>query len=73
MSALNDTPQIQENGLYRMREFTAAVKVSREKLRQLSKQGKAPKPIRMGNRCTLYSGKSILKFIADPLNYCEEV
>lgn len=47
--------------------------VSREKFRQLSKEGRAPQPERMGIRITYYDNQELLKWLADPVNYRAEV
>ena len=46
--------------------------VCRETFRRLSLQGKAPKPIRMGIRCTFYQNKELHRFLANPLEYRSE-
>lgn len=43
--------------------------VSREKFRQLSLVGRAPKPEREGTRCTFYDNPELHKWLADPINY----
>lgn len=49
------------------------IPVSREKFRQLSKEGKAPRPERLGIRCTFYDNQELHRWLADPLNYRVEV
>ena len=34
--------------------------------------GRAPKPIRMGIRCTFYRNQELHKFLVDPLGYKSE-
>lgn len=43
--------------------------VSRETFRKLSKEGKAPKPERMGVRCTFFDNAELHRWLADPINY----
>jgi prophage regulatory protein len=43
--------------------------VSRETFRKLSLQGNAPKPERMGIRCTYYDNAELHKWLSDPANY----
>ena len=43
--------------------------VSRETFRKLSLVGKAPRPERMGVRCTYYDNAELHKWLADPLTY----
>ena len=47
--------------------------VSKEKFRQLSKEGRAPQPERMGIRCTYFDNQELHKWLADPINYRAEV
>ena len=43
--------------------------VSRETFRQLSKDGRAPQPERMGIRCTFFDNAELHRWLADPVNY----
>lgn len=45
--------------------------VSRETFRKLSKEGKAPRPERMGVRCTFFDNAELHRWLADPINYRE--
>jgi hypothetical protein len=56
-------------GKSRFSNFKAFCPFSREKFRQLALEGKAPKPERMGIRCTYYDNAELHRFLADPLNY----
>jgi predicted DNA-binding transcriptional regulator AlpA len=58
-------------GMSRFSQFKKFLPLSREKFRQLSKAGKAPKAIRMGTRLTMYENKEIHRFLANPLGYKE--
>lgn len=66
---LDTLPKI---GMSRFSQFKKFLPLSREKFRQLSKAGKAPKGIRMGSRLTMYSNEELHRFLANPLGY-EEV
>jgi prophage regulatory protein len=57
------------SGMSRFSQFKKFLPLSREKFRQLSHQGRAPKPIRMGSRLTMYSNQELHRFLADPLGY----
>ena len=57
------------DGMSRFSQFKKFLPISKEKFRQLSKDGKAPKPIRMGLRCTFYKNQELHRFLSDPLNY----
>lgn len=46
--------------------------ISRETFRKLSKVGKAPKPERLGIRCTYYDNAELHKWLSDPANYSAE-
>ena len=59
-------------GKSRYAQFKKYSPVSREKFRQLSKLGKAPKPERMGIRCTFYDNQELHRWLADPVNYRAE-
>ncbi len=56
-------------GKSRFSNFKKFCPFSREKFRQLSKAGKAPRPERLGIRCTFYDNKELHRFLADPINY----
>lgn len=56
-------------GKSRFSQFKKFIPISREKFRQLSKQGKAPQPERMGIRCTFYDNAELHRWLADPVNY----
>jgi predicted DNA-binding transcriptional regulator AlpA len=60
------------DGMSRWSQFKKFLPISREKFRQLSKEGRAPKPIRLGIRCTFYSNNELHRFFHDPLNYRSE-
>ena len=63
---IKDLPDI---GMSRFSNFKSLIPFSREKFRQLSKAGKAPQPIRMGCRLTMYDNKELHRFIANPVDY----
>ena len=56
-------------GKSRFSAFKQFSPVSREKFRQLSLQGRAPQPERLGIRCTYYDNAELHKWLADPINY----
>ncbi|MCA7893559.1 transcriptional regulator [Burkholderia cepacia] len=45
------------------------VGVSRETWRKLCRTGKAPRPIRLSPRCTVWSNDQMHAYLADPLGY----
>jgi prophage regulatory protein len=60
------------DGCSRWSQFAPFSPVCRETFRRLSIEGKAPKPIRMGIRCTFYRNQELHKFLADPIGYKSE-
>lgn len=56
-------------GKSRFSAFKQYSPVSRETFRKLSLAGKAPKPERLGIRCTFYSNAELHRWLADPINY----
>ena len=72
MTSKNDLPEpklLPHDGCSRWSQFAEFSPVGREKFRQLSIEGKAPTPIRIGIRCTFYQNRELHKFLADPLTY----
>jgi len=57
------------DGLSRWGQFQRFSPVCRETFRRLSMEGRAPKPIRMGIRCTMYRNSDLHRWLADPVNY----
>jgi len=57
------------DGMSRWSQFKSFSPICRETFRRLSKNGRAPQPIRMGIRCTFYSNRELHKFLNDPLGY----
>ena len=57
------------DGMSRFSQFKKFLPISREKFRQLVRDGKAPQAVRMGIRCTMWHNREIHQFLADPLNY----
>lgn len=60
-------------GKSRFKQIQPFLPISREKFRQLVRQGKAPQPVYLGSRCAMYSNAELHKFLADPVNYRAEV
>lgn len=56
-------------GLSRWHQIAPFVGVSRETWRKLCKAGRAPKPIRLSERCTVYNNKEVHRYLLDPLEY----
>ncbi|HJV07262.1 MAG TPA: hypothetical protein VJ642_08210 [Chromobacteriaceae bacterium] len=68
--AKNTTPNtLPVDGLSRWGAFKPFSPVCRETFRQLSREGRAPQPIRLSIRCTMYSNRELHRWLADPINY----
>ncbi|MBX9915836.1 MAG: transcriptional regulator [Nitrosomonas sp.] len=64
------TPEtLPATGKSRFSQFKKFIPVSREKFRQLCKEGRAPQPERMGIRCTFYDNAELHRWLADPISY----
>jgi len=61
--------QLPHLGRGRWQDIAPFVGVSREKWRQLVNEGKAPSPLRLTTRCTLYDFSAVHAWIADPANF----
>ena len=61
------------DGMSRFKQFQTFLPISRETWRKLVNEGKAPIPVRMGSRCTMWKNSDLHAFLADPLNYRAEV
>lgn len=57
------------DGMSRWSQFKLFSPFSREKWRQLVRDGEAPQPIRLGARLTMWRNSDLHEFLADPLNY----
>lgn len=65
MKELNISPE----GLYRWNEISKLLPVSRETWRQRMLAKQAPQSIRIGERCTVWRGADVLKWLQDPNGY----
>lgn len=57
------------DGMSRFSQLKTYLPFSREKWRQLVRDGKAPTPIKLGIRCTMWRNAELHQFLADPLSY----
>ncbi len=64
-----DLTTLPRDGVSRFAQLQPFISLSREKWRQLVRDGKAPPAIRMGARCTVYKNEEVHAWLADPLNY----
>lgn len=68
-SHLENIPVLPFTGRSRWNQIAPFVGVCRETWRQLCAAGKAPPPIRLSERVTLWDNTSVHAWIKDPLNY----
>lgn len=61
-----------KDGVSRFAQLSPFIGLSREKWRQLVRDGKAPAPIRLGTRCTVYQNAAVHAWLVDPVNYRAE-
>ncbi|MFT4068952.1 helix-turn-helix transcriptional regulator [Paraburkholderia sp.] len=59
-------------GLSKWAQIAPFLPVGRETWRKLTIAGKAPAPIRLSEKCTVYKNQEIHRYLADPLGYSAE-
>lgn len=69
MSAAAQITVLPAVGMSRWQQLQHVIPVSREKWRQLCMAGRAPAPIRLSERCTVYKNSEVHRWIADPIGY----
>ena len=57
------------DGMSRWSDIKHLIPVSKEKWRQLIRDGYAPPVTRVGIRCSFQSNREILRWLSDPLSY----
>jgi len=57
------------DGVSRFSQFQTFLPFSRETWRKLVRARKAPQPIKMGERCTVWKNSDIHAWLADPCGY----
>jgi hypothetical protein len=70
-----DDPRLKSlplTGLSTWSQLSPFLPFGREKWRQLSLAGRAPKRIQLNSRCTVWKNEECHKYLADPLNYRAE-
>ena len=68
--APQNLPQV---GMSRWEQLRHFIPVSRETWRQLVKAGRAPKPVRLTERCTMYDNGAVHRWLAAPTDFRAEV
>ena len=61
--------QLPFDGMSRFSQLKKFLPISREKWRQLVRDGKAPQPIKLGIRCTMWRNSELHIFLRDPAAY----
>lgn len=56
-------------GMSRWGHLRHFIPISRESWRKLVIAGKAPAPVKLTERCTMYSNGEVHRWLADPINY----
>lgn len=56
-------------GMCRWDTLSHFVPISRESWRKLVNAGKAPKPVKLSERCTMYPNAEVHRWLADPAAY----
>lgn len=56
-------------GMSRWMQLQHIIPVSREKWRQLVNAGRAPAPVRLSERCSMYPNAEVHRWLADPIGY----
>jgi predicted DNA-binding transcriptional regulator AlpA len=69
MSAVAHTQALPAVGMSRWQQLQHIIPVSRETWRQLCLAGRAPAPVRISERCTMYPNVEVHRWLADPVGY----
>lgn len=69
VNVVNAKSELPIDGFSRWADIKHIIPVSKEKWRQLSRDGFAPPIIRFGLRCSFQENREILRWLSDPLNY----
>jgi prophage regulatory protein len=59
-------------GMSRWRTLKLFVPISRESWRKLVNAGKAPRPVKLSERCSMWSNAEIHRWLEDPVSYRQE-
>ncbi|QWE17084.1 AlpA family transcriptional regulator [Polynucleobacter sp. AP-Nino-20-G2] len=57
------------DGMSRWSQIKSFVPISREKFRQMVRDGQAPQPVKLGIRCTMWRNAELHEFLNDPASY----
>lgn len=64
-------PVLLATGLSKWPQIQPFLPIGRETWRKLGLAGKAPRPIKLSETCSVYRNEQVLRWIADPLNYVD--
>ena len=64
-----DNKNLPTIGLSKWAQIAPFLPVGRETWRKMTLAGKAPQPIRLTEKCTVYKNEEVHKYLADPLGY----
>jgi predicted DNA-binding transcriptional regulator AlpA len=67
--ALPQAQTLPQVGMSRWNQLRHFIPVSLESWRKLVNAGKAPKPVKLSERCAMYSNAEVHRWISDPANY----
>lgn len=59
-------------GRSRWTQIQPFLPVCRETWRTMCREGRAPKPVRLSPRCTVWDNVEVHRWLTDPLGYCAE-
>lgn len=65
-------PKIDPDGLYRWKELSQFLPVSRDFWRRLVIAKKAPTPIKIGSRSKFWKGEDVMEWLQNPESYSAE-
>lgn len=68
-NAVNNRVQIPQDGMSRYSQLAPFLGVTKTTFHKLAKEGKAPKPYRLGIRCTMWKNSDIHEWLANPVAY----
>ena len=57
------------DGFSKWADLRPFIRLSRETVRKLEREGRFPRAIRLTQRCTVFDNRETHRYLADPLNY----
>lgn len=68
----NSPQSLPHIGMSRWQQLRHFIPVSRESWRKLVIAGRAPAPVKLSERCTMFHNEQVHRWLADPANYRAE-